>query len=565
MRNKTMIKSVSIILSATLACTALAGCQSEKKVETDNPILDSELNGTEYVQTQYTDMAESVKKDETVYINLKASGAVYNVSVTDWLHTDTPQVRVADVSDLTDIKNVKTLTEPIIEDGNLLWDMDTTDLYYSGTSDKQPPVSFDIKYFLDGKELTPEQIAGKKGDVKVQINITNSLKKKVTAAGKEYEITCPMLVAGGTIMTEGTFSNIAIDYGKTISDGDKQIVFFAGIPGIDESLGLSELSNDSVYKSMCTSTYTITATTESFELGNMMFAVIPLSSVGALGNGGLTDSIDDVKGVLSDVESLQAAIDSLDIEKITNLLYGDSNKLDEIMDAVNSASKLYSENEKMLKVLGGYMTKDNLAKLDKLIEDLENTDIDAVANTISDPKIQQLLKLLPSLSNELSELSALADDINDVMPIFNSLAEDMDDPEVKKSIENLPQTVKELNNLVLVLDKNKDLLETFGSLTSADSEKQIETIMKTVDKYANLDSLSPEQMSALIERTEEWLKYGNSYDIFTKRGENATSTVIFTYKSDAISAAAQTTATTDTAEEPESDNKFVAWFKNLFH
>lgn len=566
MRNSIIIKFVSILLTATLACTALTGCQSKQdKVATDNPILNQELNGSKYVQTEYTTIADKVKKDETVYINASPDGKIYNVSVTDWLHTDAPQVRVEDISNLQNIQNVKTLTEPIVKDGALLWDMDTTDLYYNGTSDKEPPITFSIKYFLDGKEMPANRMAGQKGNVSIQITVNNSLKKKITVSGKEYEITCPMLVAGGTILTEGTFSNIAIDYGKAISDGDKQIVFFAGIPGIDESLGLSALGSDLIDPSMYTNTYTITATTDNFALGNMMFAVIPLSSVGSLGAGGLTDSIDGVKDVLADVEGLQAAMNGLNLEKITNLLYGDSNKLEEIMDAVGEASELYSENEKTLKVLGKYMTENNLNKLDKLVTDLEATDMDAVAQTLSDPKIKQLLKLLPKLSQELSELSQLSEDINAVMPIFNSLSKDMEDPEIQKSIQNLPQTVNELNNIISVLNENKDLLETFGDLASADSEKQIESIMKTVDKYANLDSLSPEQISTLIDRAEEWMKYGNSYDIFTERTEKTTSTVIFTYKTDAISAPAAETASTTQAEETSSDNKLIAWFKNLFN
>ena len=566
MSNLTIKKSVSIILLVSLVCTVLGGCQSKKEnFSTDDPILNQEMNGTKYVQTEYTTIADKVKKDETVYINMSPDGNIYNVSVTDWLHTDTPQVRVEDISNLRNIQNVKTLTEPIVKDGFLFWDMDTTDLYYNGTSDKKVPVTFSIKYFLDGKEMSAEEIAGKKGNVSIQITVNNSLKKIITVSGKEYEITCPMLVAGGTIMSEGTFSNIAIDNGKTISDADKQIVFFTGVPGIDESLGLSSLGYDLIDPSMYTNTYTITATTDNFALGNMMFAVIPISSVGSLGSGGFTDSVDGVKDILADVEGLQNAVNGLNLEKITNLLYGDSNKLEEIMNTVSKAAELYSENEKALKVLGKYVTEDNLNKLEKLAKDLESTDMDSVTQTLNDPKIKQLLKLLPELSQELSGLSKLSEDINEVMPIFNSLSEDMQDPEIQKSIKNFPQTINELNNIISVLNKNKDLLETLDDLASADNEKQIESIMKTVDKYADLDSLSPDEISALIDKTEEWIRYGNSYDIFTERTEKTTSTVIFTYKTDAISANAAESTNAAQSEETSSDNRVIAWFKNLFN
>ena len=117
MRKQIWIKAVCGLLAGALLCTSFAGCQ--KKAVTENQILDQELNGTEYVQKEDSTMAESAKKEETVYINTKADGTIYNVQVTDWLHTDTPQVRLQDVSNLTEIQNVKTLTQPVVKDGAL--------------------------------------------------------------------------------------------------------------------------------------------------------------------------------------------------------------------------------------------------------------------------------------------------------------------------------------------------------------------------------------------------------------------------------------------------------------
>ncbi|MGN0538739.1 MAG: hypothetical protein ACI4KI_02685 [Candidatus Fimenecus sp.] len=560
MHKQIYVKAVSAVLAGALLCTSLAGCK--KKAVTDNEILNQAMGTGDYVQQEYSTIAENVKKEETVYINARPDGTVYNVNVTDWLHTDTPQVRILDVSNLSGIKNVKSLTEPIVKDNMLCWDMDTTDLYYSGTTEEQPPVTVSIKYFLDGKELTAEEIAGKKGNVSVQITVNNSLKKKITVSGKAYEITCPMLVAGGTILSEENFSNIAIDYGTAISDGAKQIVFFAGIPGIDESLGLSELNMSLIDKSLYTNTYTVTAYTECFELGNMMFAVMPFASVGSLGNGGLTDGIDSVKEVLTDLEKIQAAMNGLDVQKMIDLLYGEGNKIEDIMGAVSKASVLYSENEKMLKVLGGYMTDENIAKLDKLVEDLNNTDMEAISATLSDPKMQQLLVLLPKLSQSLSDISVLAEDLNDVMPIFQSLSADMEDPEIQKSVENLPETLKTLNEVVTVLNENKELLETFGEFASDDKVEQIEALVETAGKYSDLGTLSEEQTETLAGRMKEWLKFGSEYDIFTQRTSAMKSSVVFMIKTDAVKT--ETVATDSAAPEEAEENKFIAWVKGLF-
>lgn len=560
MHKQVYIKTVSTLLAGAVLCASLTGCG--KKAVTDNQILNQALGNEEYVQQEYSTIAQNVKKEETVYINAKSDGTVYKMNVTDWLHTDTPQVRVEDVSSLSNIQNVKSLTEPVIKDGMLCWDMDTTDLYYSGTTEQQPPVTVNIKYFLDGQEMTAEEIAGQKGNVAIQITLNNSLKKTVTVSGKTYEITCPMLVAGGTILPEETFSNIAIDYGTATSDGAKQIVFFVGVPGIDESLGLSKLNMSIIDESLYTDTYTITAYTECFELGNMMFAVLPFSSVGSLGNGGLTDSIDSVKDVLIDLENIRTAMNALDVKKMIDLLYGDGNKIEDIMGAVNKATVLYSENEKMLKVLGGYMTDENIKKLDKLVTDLNNTDLEAVSSTLSDPQMQMLLKLLPKLSESLSDLSVLAQDLNDVMPVFQSLSKDMEDPEIQESLENLPETLETLNEIVTVLNENKELLETLGDFASEDKVEQIEALIETADKYSDLGSLSEEQTEALAGRMKEWLDFGSEYDIFTQRTSEMNSSVVFIVKTDAVTAVKAETSVLQT--EVKEENKVKTWFKNLF-
>lgn len=561
MRKQIWIKTVSGLLAGALLCTSFAGCQ--KKAVTENQVLNQELGSAQYEQQEYSTIAEHAKKEETVYVNTKSDGTVYNVLVTDWLHTDAPQVRVQDISNLRDIQNVKSLTTPVIKDGALYWDMDTTDLYYSGTTETQPPVTFAIRYFLNGEEKSAEEIAGQKGDVTIEITVSNSLRKKINIAGKNYEITCPMLVAGGTILSEDTFSNIAIDNGTVMSDGAKQIVFFTGVPGIDESLGLSDLNISLLDKSIYANTYTITAYTECFALGNLMFAVLPFSSVGVLGNGGAVESIESVKDVLTDVEKIQAALNGLDMQKTIDLLYGDSNKLEEIMGVVTEATQLYSENEKMLKVLGGYMTEENTAKLNKLITDLNNTDLEAVSETLSDPQMRMLLKLLPKLSESLSGMAALADDLNDVMPIYQSLAKDMEDPEIQKSIDNLPQTLTQLQHIVSVLENNKELLENLGTLASGDKAAQIEVIMDTAEKYIDSVNLSQDQTQVLAERMKAWLNFGNEYTIFTEKTAQMTSSVLFTYKTDAIEKP-ETTADITAAPEETEDNKFVAWVKGLF-
>jgi len=558
MFNSKAKKAISIGLTVSLLALSFAGCGKQKT--TGNEILDDAKGTQPYVQQTYTTLAENVKKQETVYINLNSDGTVKKINVTDWLHTDTPQTVIEDVSSLENITNVKTLTPADVRDDKLYWDMDTTDLYYSGTTEKPSPINISIHYYLDDIEMSAEEIAGKSGNVKIQIDTSSALKKTVTIQGKSCDIYCPLLLVGGMILPEEHFSNIDIVNGTALSDGSKQVAFFTGVPGADESLGLSAL-NLSMLNSIAAESFTITATVTDFELGNIMFAAVPLSAVGSIGTGSLPESVDDIKGVLSDFEDVQTALNGLDINKMVSVLYGDSNKFEELIGSVNTAVRLYKENEKLLKTVSTYMTDENLQKLEKLANDLNATDLDAVSATLNDPAVAALLKVLPQLSSSLSEVSTLANDLNEVMPILQSLSNDMNDPEIKQSLENMPETLNELQGVLKAIDDNKEVLEMINDLSSDDKAAQIDALMKTVNKYTTLDTLSEANQQLLAEKMKEWLTYGNEYDIFTEKTDRMTSNVIFTYKTDAISAPVQSASQT---EETAEKVGFFTRVKNLF-
>ncbi len=558
MFNSKAKKAISVGLTVSLLALSFAGCGKQKT--TGNEILDDAQGIQTYTQQTYTTLAENVKKQETVYINLGTDGTVEKINVTDWLHTDTPQTVIEDVSSLESITNVKTLTPADIRDGKIYWDMDTTDLYYSGTTDKASPINISIHYYLDDVEMTADEIAGKSGNVKIQIDTSSALKKTVSIQGKNYDIYCPLLLVGGMILPEENFSNINITNGTAISDGSKQIAFFTGVPGADESLGLSAL-NLSMLNSIAAESFTITATATNFELGNIMFSAVPLSAVGSIGTGSLPESVDDIKGVLSDFEDVQKALNGLDINNVISVLYGDSNKFEELIGSVNTAVRLYQENEKLLKTVSTYMTDENLQKLEKLANDLNATDLDAISQTLNDPAVAALLKVLPQLSSSLSEVSTLANDLNEVMPILQSLSNDMDDPEIQKSLENMPETLNELQGVLKTIEDNKEILEMVNELSSEDKAAQVDALMKTVSKYTTLDTLSEANQQLLAEKMKAWLTYGNEYDIFTEKTDRMTSNVIFTYKVNAISAPVQETTQNGEATEKVG---FFTRVKNLF-
>lgn len=184
---------------------------------------------------------QDVYKEETVYVNADATGNSDEVTVSDWLkNSGSVSGNLTDESILKEIKNVKgdeTFTENADQ---LTWNTAGEDIYYQGTTDKELPVSVKLTYFLDGKEVKPDELKGKSGHLKIQVQYTNNEKKTVTVDGKEEEVYTPFIMMTGMILPNETFSNVTIDNGKVISDGSRNIVVGFGMPGLKDSLDLDE-------------------------------------------------------------------------------------------------------------------------------------------------------------------------------------------------------------------------------------------------------------------------------------------------------------------------------------
>lgn len=184
---------------------------------------------------------QNVYKEETVYVNADATGNSDEVTVSDWLkNSGSVSGNLTDESILKEIKNVKG-DETFTENGDqLTWNTAGEDIYYQGTTDKELPVSVKLTYFLDGKEVKADELKGKSGHLKIQVQYTNNEKKTVTVDGKEEEVYTPFVMMTGMILPNETFSNVTIDNGKVISDGNRNIVVGFGMPGLKDSLDLDE-------------------------------------------------------------------------------------------------------------------------------------------------------------------------------------------------------------------------------------------------------------------------------------------------------------------------------------
>lgn len=210
--------------------TVMATAEAEYE-ETEQNLL------TEVVMNETGDDGKETDKEETVYLITDASGNTKETIVSVWLKNENGSDRIKDATNLTNIENVKgdeTYTRD--EDGNMTWEAAGSDIYYQGTTTQDSPIDVKITYYLDGQQISPEDLAGKSGKVTIRLDYQNKAKEKVTIGGKEEEIYVPFTVVSGMLLPVDTFSNVEVTNGKMVSDGNRNIVVGVAMPGLKESI-----------------------------------------------------------------------------------------------------------------------------------------------------------------------------------------------------------------------------------------------------------------------------------------------------------------------------------------
>ncbi len=518
MKVSSILKKMAAVGTALIMLAGLTACGAK---DADTPV-NKETAQPVFEQPVYSAKPGSVTKSETVYINIDSNGKPEAVNVTDWLHTDVGEVCVSDRSDLKDIENIKGEILPRIDGKNVKWNMTETDLYYSGVSSKKPPVELEIKYSLDGKEISPDRIAGESGRVKIDINMKNNLSKKVKIDGKEQKIWLPVLVVGGFILPEAEFSGVQVKNGRAIGDGTKEIAVMFGVPGLLESLGLKDKGLDEITGIELGSTASVTADAKNFSLGNMYFAAIPMSSLNIELGG--EDSVDDLKSVLSVLSEVQNTVSRMDIDTLVKTLTSNQGA-DSLIGLVSDAVELYNSNKALIDVLSKYATSENSAQLRKLLEFMTDENTVKAIGILSDSSVA---KFFAGLS-----------DMGDAMPLAGSLIRDLQSPEVAKAVQNLPSTLEKIAEIQKTINDNRSTIDALMNLLDEDTVSAASKLVSMLDK-TDLKKLEEkygsltESAGEIAERIEKWIAFGKSYKVFTDAADDMTTSVFFVYMTPSI-------------------------------
>jgi len=179
--NNKLIKLIILISILTLTATGMftatglmpAGAKPVSAA--DNPAKD--------VQAQAGPQQASSQKEEIIYALLDMDGKVKNIYVVNAFEGGA----ITDYGDYTEIRNL-TNSEKISQDGQKITiNAGPGKFYYQGTlTGRKLPWDIEIKYFLDGREIAGQELAGKNGALEIRISVKENQEEAWREINEEF-------------------------------------------------------------------------------------------------------------------------------------------------------------------------------------------------------------------------------------------------------------------------------------------------------------------------------------------------------------------------------------------
>ena len=246
LKNKYIVRVVAGVLTIALVGTGIGATavfadknnstevtsEASSEAKSTDDIADDLLNGISLKDND-------ADKDESVYLISDANGNVDKTIVVDHLKNKDKKDTIEDASNLKDITNVNG-KETFDQNGDkITWQAGGNDIYYQGTSSDEPPVSQKVTYYLDDKEISPEDLAGKSGKVKIRFDYTNNTTFTETVNGEQQTVSVPFAAVTALVLGDG-FKNVEVTNGKVEANDTTNVVLGYALPGLKDSLGIKD-------------------------------------------------------------------------------------------------------------------------------------------------------------------------------------------------------------------------------------------------------------------------------------------------------------------------------------
>ena len=455
------------ILAGVLACsTALFYVPQMNAVHADTEKSINE-NFPEMLKT-----AQTGDKSETVYAVMDADGNTTDVSVSEWLKNEGKSNNLSDYSNLKNIKNTSG-DEKMSRDGNkLVWAAKGKDIHYTGDYDGELPVKVKVSYYLNGTKVSADEIAGKKGNVKIRFDydINDSVKEN------GYSLTRPYAIVSAVVLSNDNFTNVTVNNGKAVNDGNSTAVVGIALPGMSDNLQIDELDiPDHV---------TINAKTTNFEIDG----TYTVADSGFM-NDVDTTKLDDATGQIDELES---ALDKLSdaskklvdgsskLAKGANKLANSSAQIEEGTETLKDGTKSMKNGSKDLKTGTGDLktgVKDLSDGADKLV---------AGAQDLSSGTTQ-MKEGTEALNSSVNGAGGLAGDNGSAKELSAGAAQ------VDAGLKQMGVTIAAQNTKLAQTAKSiSDNLDGVNTekVNSADVDSALETAIKAAEASGDEDTIN---------------------------------------------------------------------------
>ncbi|MBD9215594.1 MAG: hypothetical protein EGQ23_01015 [Solobacterium sp.] len=448
------------------------------------------------------------EKTETVYSVLNSDGSISDTIVSSWLHDEDGINNIKETLNLTDVKNIKSNEKPSKDGNTYTWNANGNDVYYEGTATKQLPVSVKIRYELDGQEMSAKDIEGKSGHLKLTISFTNNYSEVKNINGKSIVIH-PSYLAGGMLnMSTGKFSNVKCESGKIVNDGTNEMLAFANIPGLNETLksaGLDKVNN----QLGISDDVTVEADVNDFDLGSIMV--------------GMTNEI-DLASELGDIGSVSELTDGIDqlIEADNQLIDGSKQLYDGTTQLKEQAAPLTGSSDQVRQLsAGAIQLNDGVKALQTGISQYT-----AGASAINEG-VNQLYGIPQNVGLIQSAVTTSTEEQASLVDGSQAVADGLGQLLDKLNGANVTASVKEMNAL---LDDSKTKLQGMAD-TLATDKKTLE------DMQTDLANASI-KLSGLATLKDDLDKLGQK--IITKETQNNTAIADYNTKKDTVNGEIET-------------------------
>lgn len=379
----------------------------------------------------------TLKKNETVYINLGDYGDVEKVNIYSKCTTNGTD-EIIDYTKYNEVTNLSNRDSYTQSGDEIIWNVSgEKNFSYTGTVGEEYynniPWKFNISYKLNGVEVKPEELLGKSGLVKITIDFTSNENCK-----SYYRNNYILEVTASYDMSK--YLSVDSSEAMITDTGNNKTLMFIVLPGQSTTLNI-ELGSD------------------DFEMDGITMAMVAL-------NG---DALNKIADLVQDRKDIEDALDSINASSdvILNSLNGMNTGLNGISNGVNQIKKGTTDLHGLSEA-----RDEDIENLKKILNDILpltekiNTDIDNLSKNYD-----IIVEMVTELNDNMKDLQKNIKDLNESI---DCLAEKSD---------KLPDNVKEIKSLIsqlsILTEDLAKLITNTSKIDTTEIKDSLETIIKS--------------------------------------------------------------------------------------